>query len=332
MKRSILSLAVASAALVTAGMANAALVAGPVNINPDAAGADPTILVGSLDWNVGNTIAIPIKSQSGYASVPAVGDQFQVFAQAALSAFNNQGGTGINVPGLNGAYEWTFVAGFVEEVVATTTLPSITTKAVTGGTNFFEIYFDTSPDANSLAGTGFNDGLRILSGTIAPTTGTSAGTFLVTGGGPGTNVPLDGFGGTDNYPDIDSITGLGSLALVINVNLATLNSSFFIDSLIALALDFSTQQNLNFLQTDPSAQLWDGSAFIPGATVASVGTCNGCVQLVNGIPVGFGPNNLFQLDPNNAFLVDRVPEPATLALMGLGLAGIGFSTRRRKYS
>jgi hypothetical protein len=48
--------------------------------------------------------------------------------------------------------------------------------------------------------------------------------------------------------------------------------------------------------------------------------------------VGFGPNNLFQLDPNNAFLVDRVPEPATLALMGLGLAGIGFSTRRRKYS
>jgi hypothetical protein len=305
-----------------------------VTINPDGVGGDAAVTVGSLDWAVGNTIATPTVA-GGNVTNPVVGDKFQVFAQLALGNFQDGNANTIGGLQLNNTYEWTMVAGFREEVVAVSVpTQSADFKVVTGGTNFFEIWYGAR-NSNALAGTGYNDGTRILQGTILatatdPNTGlTKSGSFSRTGGGVGTN--LDGFI-SDDYPLIDSITGQGSLSFVVDV--FAFDDDFFVDPITTLILDYTTEQRLAYNTTNPSALFVNaaggGAPTLAGATVASIGTCNGCSS-ASGIPSepDGGPNEMFQADASTSFKTERIPEPATLALLGVALTGMGFARRRK---
>lgn len=180
----------------------------------------------------------------------------------------------------NGTYEYTVVATVNETVDSCTGLGTTgsCTFSITGGN--FNIYYDTSPDANATTGTGYTDGTSIVSGNL--------------------------FG-----PDTTFTT-----SLVLGVPTGQAIATLFGDNLIT---------DTNFIKpavtgATSSTTLQLGKAQTNGY-VAPTG--------FNGSSLPGAPDIIFQADGNSSFTA-VVPEPATLALLGLGLGAMGWTVRRKR--
>jgi hypothetical protein len=237
---------------------------------------------------------------------------FTLLYQANLSVLQDDNSANLFSNGAGGDF-FTFAAGFGETVIDATGLPSATFAFdPNNSTNFFKMYA-VSALANNLTGAGFV-GTPILEGVITDVISSS---FTLQNATP---TALDNFG-TNNWPGQQSVSGSG--ASDISVQITSFDANYFPDlPLSSLIFSFfNTSQVTPFNQVNPSRSFTnlDGTASAATAAVGTLGATNGTE----------GPNFIFQADANQSLAV-TVPEPASLALMGLGLMGMGFVSRRRR--
>jgi hypothetical protein len=171
-------IAAAAGVLLSFGVASADQIDVNVNYGPDG-----VILTRAFDWNeAGSGIAIyavdnPLiaGNQAGQPVQPGdplqAGQQLTFLYQSNLVSATAPNGSTISLPNLNGTtaatnYEITIVAVINEVITGFNVIggQQIATFSLTGGT--MNMYFDTASNVNIAAGTGFDDGTQVLTGTV----------------------------------------------------------------------------------------------------------------------------------------------------------------------
>lgn len=304
-----------------------------ISFDPDGGGALAARDIDSLDWAPGNAVGVGVTAASPQDTT------FQLFYQANLAvALDSNGQVAyVNNTGAAGTQDaFTLVLGFQETISSTTFNPGTNTGNLQfafapGGANFFQIYANDVIGSN-LSGACFVCGTLVMSGSILPDGFVSNFSALAT---PPTT-PLDGAGGSNNYPGVTTIAGTGSVTLTGSV--ASYDTAYFNglgNSTIVFAFA-NANTNLPFLQADPSACFFattstGGLNPACGGTGGQTGVAPfvgvGQVDPVNGVS---GPNIMFQADGNASFTTAAIPEPSALLLLGMGLLGSAAARKRQK--
>lgn len=265
---------------------------------------------------------------------------FTLAYQANLGILQDGDGETLYAP-TSSSPRFTFVAGFGEKVLSADPYPGTATFVFDpdNPVNFFNMYA-TPTNGNTLTGEGFISGAPILEARITSVIGSN---FQITttdeNGNPigtdsdGNPLPATGLldrAGTDNWAGQQTAFGAGSSDLRLEI--ISVNNAYFPDLDPTSELIISL---LNNSQITPFGQVNPSQCFnMPGNLCGGIGggiTSVGTLGNINGAYNGDGGENfIFQADANQSITrASEVPEPASLALIGLGLSLIGFFNRRR---
>lgn len=247
---------------------------------------------------------------------------FTLHYQANLSSIQFAD-TSIGFANGSGGNFFTYVAGFGETVVGASPFPGTATFAFDAANpvNFFNMYASNAI-GNNLTGTGFVNGAPILTAHVVavPTSNFQVTSPL------GASSNLDQSPNGDQWAGQQTVTGGGSSDITLVID--SVNSGYFPSLTPAQTITISFFNNSQvdpFKQVDPSKCFnTDGSVCGGGGGIDVFGL--GTLGAVNGANTS-GPDIIFQADGNQSF---AVPEPASLALIGLGLSLMGIFGKSRR--
>lgn len=360
LRKSVVAASVAVALGLPAIASAQSFTSGPILFDRDGGGAYAPISVNSFNWNPNTVLAKNVFTTTvATPDVETTANSFNVYSQGTLGTFQtntNFIGNDCGQPGVcnpKAGTEFTFEVTSRMDVTAFNQNPGDQSLSATlaGGTpNFFKIWYDPTPDSGSsgaiLAGTGFGAGSTVNScDPVANNAAAGDGSILVLCGRvvaaslsfddtTAGNTRLDS-AGSDDYNTIGTMQGLGSAAFEIDVANGYQNFAFFVQALSKLGVDLQHNgtTNLSFTQVSPSQRVvgetWDVG--IDNANLGALGNRNlnnfNCRDVTDG-DGATTCSTVFQGLPTTSFAL--LPEPGSLALLGLGLGMAGLVVRRRR--
>jgi len=305
-------LVIASSLALGLGMASSAQ-ATLFQFNPQGNGLGAGLVnnVATIDQAPGNALALGGVQPGGTGQL-ALGTVITDLYQANLNSMLGTSSNILYANGLDGNF-FTFVVSFNEVVTGSTVNQdgSVTnTFSILPGTGFFKMC-DQAGLADDLTGTGFAcAGNGILSGTAVGGNATQTGF-------PTALVQFDQSPDGNQYGATQTVTSSGAANLTLQINFADANFFPSLNPGVQFVMSMVNSSLITpFNQVNPSSQ-FSINGVANGGTAAGIGAINGIT----------GPNFQFQADANQSFVI---PEPGTLALLGLGFAGLGGLLRRRK--